>query len=130
MEKITNGCVIQINEVGTNVYYRPGAIIGGKYLEHDCGTERSIGYFLEGLLCLAPFAKEPISIKLKGVTNHHLDPSVGDGGIGIATALSVALALTLCVCAWRCICAMLADARSMPSERPRSRCWATLESRA
>ncbi|XP_071734000.1 probable RNA 3'-terminal phosphate cyclase-like protein isoform X2 [Rutidosis leptorrhynchoides] len=41
--------------------------MGGRYLEHDCGLSRSIGYFLEPLIVLGLFGKNPLSIKLKGL---------------------------------------------------------------
>ena len=41
---------------GTTLRYRPGLILGGGGLVHDCGTARGIGYFLEPLLLLALFA--------------------------------------------------------------------------
>jgi RNA 3'-terminal phosphate cyclase-like protein len=50
-------------------------LIGGT-LEHDCSLQRSIGYFLEPLVLLAPFAKKPIKITLRGNTNGSSDPSV------------------------------------------------------
>jgi hypothetical protein len=37
---------------------------------------RSIGYYLEGLVCLAPFAKKPFNITLTGITNDDKDISV------------------------------------------------------
>lgn len=49
--------------------YKPGIIIGGSGLEHDCGKTRGIGWFIEGLLCIIPFAKHPVSITLRGITN-------------------------------------------------------------
>lgn len=55
--------------------YQPGLLIGGK-IEHECNTQRSIGYYLEGLTCLAPFTKKPIHAVLQGVTNDQIDPSV------------------------------------------------------
>ena len=76
MEKVTNGCRIEINESGTIVRFKPGTITGGRALTHDCGTSRSIGYFLEDLLYLAPFAKKPVQITLTGITNDDLDLSV------------------------------------------------------
>ncbi|KAF8072773.1 RCL1 [Scenedesmus sp. PABB004] len=76
LEKLTNGCVVEINETGTSLRYRPGVIICGGGLVHDCGAGRSIGYYLEALVLLALFAKKPLSITLRGVTNDHLDPSV------------------------------------------------------
>lgn len=63
--------------LGTVVKYTPGLLLGGK-LQHDCGTSRAIGYFLEPLLCLAPFCKKPLNITLHGVTNDNVDPSVSD----------------------------------------------------
>ena len=69
VDKITNGCQIEINDTGTKMRYRPGMIIGGSEIEHDCGKTRGIGWFLESLLMLAPFGKQPLSIRLKGITN-------------------------------------------------------------
>jgi RNA 3'-terminal phosphate cyclase-like protein len=44
-------------------------IIGGKDLEHDCGLQRGIGYFLEPLVLLGLFGRSPLSIRLKGGTH-------------------------------------------------------------
>jgi RNA 3'-terminal phosphate cyclase len=52
--------------------------MGGR-IEHDCGTERSISYFLEPLLVLAPFSKKPFVLTLEGITTDHIDPSVSSG---------------------------------------------------
>ena len=60
---------------GTQVFYQPGMLIGGS-VTHDCSPQRGIGYFIEGLLCLAPFMKTPLRAVLKGVTNNQNDPSV------------------------------------------------------
>ncbi|KAH9329493.1 hypothetical protein KI387_001601 [Taxus chinensis] len=76
MEKICDGCVVEINETGTKLRYKPGVLVGGKYLAHDCGTARSIGYFLEPLIILGLFGKTPLSITLKGITNDDKDPCV------------------------------------------------------
>uniref|UniRef100_A0A7S4D566 RNA 3'-terminal phosphate cyclase domain-containing protein n=1 Tax=Heterosigma akashiwo TaxID=2829 RepID=A0A7S4D566_HETAK len=75
LEKLTNGCKIEINETGTFLSYRPGFIRGGR-VEHDCGSERAIGWFLEGILPLAPFCKDPFNITFTGITNDHVDTSV------------------------------------------------------
>ncbi|KAI8994481.1 RNA 3'-terminal phosphate cyclase [Pilobolus umbonatus] len=75
LEKVTNGSVIEISYTGTSILYRPGAIEGGR-IEHDCGTERSITYFLEPLIALAPFSKKPFVLVLQGITTDHIDPSV------------------------------------------------------
>ena len=46
---------MMIRCAGTTVRYRPGLIIGGTGLMHDCGKARGIGYFMEALICLALF---------------------------------------------------------------------------
>ncbi|KAF7805756.1 putative RNA 3'-terminal phosphate cyclase-like protein [Senna tora] len=76
LEKISDDCVVEINETGTKLKYKPGIIMGGKHLSHDCGVSRSIGYFLEPLLLLGLFGKKPLTIRLKGITNDPKDPSV------------------------------------------------------
>ncbi|KAG9153493.1 hypothetical protein Leryth_018751 [Lithospermum erythrorhizon] len=48
----------------------------GRHLFHDCGLSRSMGYFMEPLIVLALFAKKPLTIRLKGITNDAKDPSV------------------------------------------------------
>ncbi|KAK4784583.1 hypothetical protein SAY86_018951 [Trapa natans] len=75
-EKICDDCVVVFNDTGTRVTYKPGIIMGGRNLVHDCGLSRSIGYFLEPLIVLALFAKKPLSIRLRGITNDSKDPSV------------------------------------------------------
>jgi RNA 3'-terminal phosphate cyclase-like protein len=51
--------------------------VGGT-ITHDCGTSRAIGYFLEPLLCLCPFAKVNSKITLNGITNDDIDVSVSN----------------------------------------------------
>ncbi|XP_067677958.1 RNA 3'-terminal phosphate cyclase-like protein [Haliotis asinina] len=75
LDKLTNGSKIIVSETGTSVLYQPGLLSGGS-IEHDCSTQRSLGYYIEGLLLLAPFMKRPIKAVLKGVTNDKTDPSV------------------------------------------------------
>jgi RNA 3'-terminal phosphate cyclase-like protein len=75
LDKLTNGTKIEINVTGTTLYFRPGFITGGK-VEHDCGTERSVGYYLEGVVPLAVFAKKPVTLTLLGITNDNTDMSV------------------------------------------------------
>lgn len=69
LDKICDGSDIQIDETGTTLRYRPGQIVGGDGLVHNCPTSRGLSYFLEGLLLLAPLAKRPVGIRLRGVTN-------------------------------------------------------------
>ncbi|KAF0687225.1 Aste57867_20987 [Aphanomyces stellatus] len=75
LDNVTNGSQIEINETGTVLKYTPGFIVGGT-IEHDCGTKRAIGWFLEALVALAPFAKRPLVATLKGITNDDVDVSV------------------------------------------------------
>lgn len=60
---------------GTVLFYQPGLLNGGS-VEHDCNTQRSVGYYLEALLMLAPFMKTPLKATLRGVTNDPIDPTV------------------------------------------------------
>ncbi|XP_041978837.1 probable RNA 3'-terminal phosphate cyclase-like protein [Aricia agestis] len=75
MDKITNGSRVELNETGTSLYYQPGILIGGQ-VTHSCCPQRGIGYYLELLLALGPFCKEPLNAVLQGVTHHDLDVSV------------------------------------------------------
>ncbi|KAH9515416.1 rRNA-processing endoribonuclease [Bulinus truncatus] len=75
LDKVTNGSKTVISETGSNLIYRPGLLLGGR-LEHDCDVSRSIGYYLEMLMCLAPFTKEPLHAVLRGVTSDKDDASV------------------------------------------------------
>jgi RNA 3'-terminal phosphate cyclase-like protein len=43
---------------------------------HDCSLSRSVGYYLEPLVMLAPFAKKPLHLTLRGVTTNESDLSV------------------------------------------------------
>jgi len=72
LEKISNGCKVEINETGTSLYYRPGILVGG-HVTHDCGTSRSINYYVEALVVLGLFGKKPVRAVLRGVTNDNLD---------------------------------------------------------
>jgi len=76
IESLTNGCQIEINETGTALRYAPGIIIGGNSIEHDCGSTRSIGWFIEGILPLLPFAKKSTEITFTGITNDDIDLSI------------------------------------------------------
>jgi len=75
LDKLCDASDVQIDETGTTLRYRPGQIIGGEGLVHNCPPSRGITYFLEGLLLLAPFAKQPVSCRLRGVTNSSTDPT-------------------------------------------------------
>ncbi|KAF8643877.1 hypothetical protein AX16_008893 [Volvariella volvacea WC 439] len=75
LEKVTNGTVIEISVTGTAVLLKPGVITGGS-LTHDCPLSRSVGYFLEPVIMLAPFAKKPVNLTIRGVTTDQNDLSV------------------------------------------------------
>lgn len=76
LDNMTNGSHIEINSTGTQVRFRPGILTGG-LIEHECPESRSVGWFLEGVLPLAAFGKEALTLDLTGITNgcSHLDPS-------------------------------------------------------
>lgn len=75
LDKVTNGSIIEINYSGTSVLFKPGIITGGK-ISHDCGTARAIGYFLEPMIALAPFSKDPFNLTFFGITNDNVDLSM------------------------------------------------------
>jgi RNA 3'-terminal phosphate cyclase-like protein len=74
IDVITNGTKIEVNKTGTKLFFVPGMLHGGTF-KHVCNTVRGIGYYLELLLCVAPFSKQPTHVTLTGVTNTHTDPS-------------------------------------------------------
>ncbi|KAG5179601.1 RNA 3'-terminal phosphate cyclase domain-containing protein [Tribonema minus] len=75
IDKLTNGTKIEINETGTSLFLKPGFVTSGRQ-EHDCGTSRCIGWFIEGVLPLALFSKRPLHLTLNGITNDNSDLSV------------------------------------------------------
>ena len=60
---------------GTAILLKPGIILGGP-VSHDCPLSRSVGYFLEPVIMLAPFSKKPLQLTLRGVTTDDSDLSV------------------------------------------------------
>ncbi|KAK0196984.1 18S rRNA biogenesis protein [Armillaria mellea] len=74
LEKVTNGTIIEISITGTAVLLKPGIISGGP-LVHDCPLSRSVGYFLEPVIILAPFSKKPLQLTLRGITTDEHDLS-------------------------------------------------------
>lgn len=77
IEKITSGCKFNISKDRSRLNFSPGTITGGS-IKHNCHIARSISYYLEVLLCLAPFSKQPFEITLNGVTNDKIDPNVDE----------------------------------------------------
>ncbi|KAG7352125.1 18S rRNA biogenesis protein RCL1 [Nitzschia inconspicua] len=76
IDSMTNGTKMEINATGTQLKFRPGTLLGGEH-HHECPDSRSIGWFLEGILPLAPFGKESLSITFTGLTDGccETDPS-------------------------------------------------------
>lgn len=75
LDKLCDNSDISIDETGTSLRYKPGQIIGGDGLVHTCPPSRGLTYFLEALVLLAPLAKQPVSVRLKGITNGGPDPT-------------------------------------------------------
>ena len=76
LDKLTNGMAVEINESGTALKYKPGVVVGGRRVSHDCGGGRAVGYFLEPVLLVSLFAKKPLDLTLTGITNDEADVSV------------------------------------------------------
>jgi RNA 3'-terminal phosphate cyclase-like protein len=76
IDKMTNGSTVEINATGTQIRFKPGVLVGGD-IEHNCPTSKSVGWFLEGILALAPFGKGALHLTLEGTTDSlsHIDPS-------------------------------------------------------
>lgn len=75
IDNITDGTVIEINETGTTLKFKPGIIVGGE-VSHDCCLKRSIGWYIEGILPLIIFGKEAFNGRFNGITNDTQDFSV------------------------------------------------------
>jgi len=93
LDKMTNGSTIEINATGTQLRFKPGILLGGD-IDHACPVSppqtttdshspttasitRNVGWYLEGIIPLAPFGKEPLSLTMTGVTDglSDMDPS-------------------------------------------------------
>lgn len=86
LDKLTNGTKIDINSAGTAITFMPGLLHGGQ-LDHECCTQRGIGYYLDALIALGPFCKIPLNVKLSGVTESSDSPSVDHIKAGALTVL-------------------------------------------
>ena len=62
IESVTNGTTVKVNETGTVLFYSPGMLVGGS-VTHACLPDRSVAYYLEVLLALAPFCANPLKEK-------------------------------------------------------------------
>ncbi|SBT80232.1 RNA 3'-terminal phosphate cyclase-like protein, putative [Plasmodium malariae] len=85
IDKLCDDTIIKINEDGDELYFKPGFLIGNVIDEvrisdlnnsFHCGKERSITYFLEFLLMIVPFFKNPVKLLLKGITDDCIDSTV------------------------------------------------------
>lgn len=76
LEKVSNGCVVEINEMGMKICYKFGILIGGWDLVYDCGMGRLIGYFFELFFILGLFGKKVLMVILKGIMNGGRDFSM------------------------------------------------------
>ena len=79
IDRMTNGTKIEINATGTQLRFKPGVLLGGT-VEHDCPVgdgARSVSWYLEGIMPLASFGKEPLELTLNGITDgtSDVDPS-------------------------------------------------------
>ncbi|VWU49168.1 RNA 3'-terminal phosphate cyclase-like protein, putative [Hepatocystis sp. ex Piliocolobus tephrosceles] len=85
IDKLCDDTIITINEDGTELYFKPGFLIGNVKEEvrisdlnisFNCGKERSITYFIEFLLMVIPFFKNPVKLLLKGITDDNVDRTI------------------------------------------------------
>jgi RNA 3'-terminal phosphate cyclase-like protein len=81
IDKITKGTQVQITPDGTTLSFKPGTItnMNGAEITHAVTIKgnRGLSYWLECLICIAPFGKKPLDIALTdGLTNTQLDCSV------------------------------------------------------
>lgn len=75
LSKLTSGSNIEIDSTGASLKYVPGVIVGGA-VDHDCrASGRSVGWFVEALLAILPFAKRDSVVRLRGITADAVDPS-------------------------------------------------------
>ncbi|SOV25429.1 RNA 3'-terminal phosphate cyclase-like protein, putative [Plasmodium sp. DRC-Itaito] len=85
IDKLCDNTTIKINEEGDELYFEPGYLIGNSNEEDPkniynmtfhCGKERSITYYLEFLIMIVMFFKNPVNILLKGITDDNIDNNV------------------------------------------------------
>jgi hypothetical protein len=62
---------------GTAILLKPGIISGGP-ITHECPLSRSVGYFLDPVIMLAPFSKRPVQLTIRGITTDEHDLSVSN----------------------------------------------------
>jgi len=65
VSEISNGSKIKISETGTEVTCIPGLLTGGA-VEFKADPAKSLSYYLEPILFLAPFCKKPLELTIRG----------------------------------------------------------------
>lgn len=86
---LTNGTQVEINETGTVLKFSPGIIINNASnapIQFDCGNERGIGFFLEGILPLIIFGKNKLDLILTGISS-----TVDDIGVDVIQLVQIPL---------------------------------------
>ena len=78
---VYNHLILLFLSFGTELTFIPGMLHGGT-LSMSCDLGRALSYYIEPLLMLAPFCKQPIRATLIGVTNNQRDISVRDFNAG------------------------------------------------
>ena len=79
LSSVTNGTIVDINSAGTVLKYSPGLIVNNVTADTivlDCGSGRALSYYLEGILPIAVFGKNPLALRLVGKSNDETDVSV------------------------------------------------------
>ena len=77
--QLTSGSVIEVNQSGTQVNFKPGVVInnpGHVGMSFDCNKARSIGFYIEGILPVVIFGKNKLNLTLRGLSH-----APGDVGI-------------------------------------------------
>ncbi|GAA6063316.1 hypothetical protein JCM10212_005484 [Sporobolomyces blumeae] len=75
VEKLSQGSRLEISYTGTSLLFHPGTLAGG-HVSHACDPSRSVGWYLEPLLAVAPFGKKDLALTLRGITTDQRDASV------------------------------------------------------
>lgn len=74
--KLTSGSEVEINQAGTVLKFSPGIITNNPTntsLTFACGSERAVGFFIEGILPFVLFGKNKLSLTLTGLSHHSED---------------------------------------------------------
>lgn len=92
LEKLTNGSRVVVNQTGTVLSYTPGLITNSADLiTHECGSERSLSYFVEGILPIVIWGKHPLTLVLEGLTHDSVDISVSSTQLETIAAVQLPL---------------------------------------